>query len=60
MRAVRAQALTASCSAEERTRCAEAGCVQLLPKPIRLDALCALLQRHLGGTHAEQAAAVCE
>jgi CheY-like chemotaxis protein len=33
------QALTASCSEEERARCAQAGCVELLPKPIKLSSL---------------------
>ena len=39
-------ALTASCSDEERTRCAEAGMVGLIPKPIRIDGLKALLRKH--------------
>ena len=30
------QALTASCSEEERARCAEAGMADLMPKPIQL------------------------
>ncbi len=30
------QALTASCSDEERTRCADAGMSELMPKPIKL------------------------
>jgi CheY-like chemotaxis protein len=34
-----AQALTASCSDQERQRCAEAGMAGLHPKPIRLDTL---------------------
>ena len=45
-----AQALTASCSDEERARCLSAGMVELMPKPIKLDALKArqlLLRMHL-------------
>jgi two-component system capsular synthesis sensor histidine kinase RcsC len=39
-------ALTASCSDEERARCAEAGMVDLIAKPIRIDGLEALLRKH--------------
>jgi CheY-like chemotaxis protein len=35
-RAAAVQALTASCSEEERTRCKNAGMQDLLPKPIKL------------------------
>ena len=38
-------ALTASCSEEERGRCTEAGMVDLIAKPIKLDSLRALLRR---------------
>lgn len=39
-------ALTASCSDEERARCAEAGMVGLIPKPIKLELLKQLLKKH--------------
>ena len=39
-------ALTASCSDEERARCAEAGMADLIPKPIKLDVLKELLRKH--------------
>lgn len=39
-------ALTASCSDEERARCAEAGMVDLIPKPIKLEGLKTLLRKH--------------
>ena len=39
-------ALTASCSDEERARCAEAGMAGLIPKPIKLDVLKELLRKH--------------
>ncbi len=35
----RIQALTASCSDEERARCADAGMAEMMPKPIKLDTL---------------------
>ena len=39
-------ALTASCSDEERARCAEAGMAGLIPKPIKLELLRQLLRKH--------------
>jgi CheY-like chemotaxis protein len=39
-------ALTASCSDEERARCAEAGMLDLITKPIKVDGLKALLRKH--------------
>ena len=39
-------ALTASCSAEEKQRCAEAGMVAHLSKPIKLEVLQALLHKY--------------
>ena len=43
-----AQALTASCSAEERARCREAGMLDLIPKPIRIEMLKAVLRQYAG------------
>ena len=51
------QALTASCSMEERGRCRDAGMQDLLPKPIRLDTLKALLLRYAGDGTADGASA---
>jgi CheY-like chemotaxis protein len=39
-------ALTASCSDEERARCAEAGMSGLIPKPIKVELLKSLLRKH--------------
>lgn len=46
------QALTASCSDDERERCRAAGLVGLLPKPIKLSSLQGLLQEHVGSAAA--------
>jgi CheY-like chemotaxis protein len=47
------QALTASCSEQERQRCAAAGMAELMAKPVRLDSLRALLQRYTSGARDE-------
>jgi CheY-like chemotaxis protein len=47
------QALTASCSEQERQRCAAAGMAELMPKPVRLDSLRRLLQRYMRGARQE-------
>ena len=39
-------ALTASCSDEERARCAEAGMLGLIPKPLKIELLKQLLRKH--------------
>ena len=45
----RAQALTASCSVQERQRCATAGMSELCPKPVKLESLRDLLRRYTAG-----------
>jgi len=49
----RAQALTASCSVQERQRCAAAGMAELVPKPVKLDSLRSLLRRYTGAARDE-------